>query len=220
MIIYRIKFKNGKSYIGQTSNTLEWRKNFHFCHARLYKKTKIQRALNKYNSDEIEWEILEDGIDCENELNKLEKEYIVKFDSLKNGYNLTEGGEGTRGYKWSEESKKRLSNSKKGITHSDETRRKMSESKKGTTSPNKGKFGKKSSMYGKTHSQETKDKMSKSAEIRCKEFKAYNPEGVFLGIFKNMSKFEKDNNLPRGTVRDVIIGRNKHTKGYTFSKIG
>ena len=68
-------------------------------------------------------------------------------------YNMTDGGDGTSGYIPSEESRKKMSEAKKGKTPSEETRRKISEAKKGNTS-----------MLGKTHSEETRRKMSETSK--------------------------------------------------------
>lgn len=64
-----------------------------------------------------------------------------------------------------DESKRKLSESKKGKCASEETKRKMSESRKGKHVDNSGT---KNPMYGKTHSEETKRKISESAKLRNK----------------------------------------------------
>lgn len=57
----------------------------------------------------------------------LEKFYIKRLNTLSPfGYNLTEGGEGSQGMKMSEESRLKLSISKKGTRHTDEAKRKVS----------------------------------------------------------------------------------------------
>jgi len=90
-----------------------------------------------------------------------EKEFIKEIGTLydvngvKRGplLNLTLGGEGTCGYKLSEETKKKMSNAKKGIKRgplSEEIKKKLSISNKGN----------KSYWKGKKLSEETKKKMS------------------------------------------------------------
>lgn len=91
-IIYKITNKvNNKVYIGQTRYTLEfrWRQHQH-------KKdnTYFHNAIHKYGIENFELEILEE---CDIELlNSKEMFYIAKYDSFKNGYNLTIGGDGNR----------------------------------------------------------------------------------------------------------------------------
>lgn len=93
---------NNKTYIGQTysiKNRWYRHKNellnnkHHNCH--------LQSAWNKYGSENFEFSILEYcSID---ELNEKETFWIKKYDSFNNGYNLTSGDIGCRGYKHTEE---------------------------------------------------------------------------------------------------------------------
>ena len=100
-----------------------------------------------------------------NKENKKNKKYLT---------NCTWGGEGVSGHR-SEETKQRMSESRKGIRLSEETKQKMSESHKGKNNPLYGKHlseetkqkmseskkGKNHPLYGKHHSKETKLKLSK-----------------------------------------------------------
>jgi DNA invertase Pin-like site-specific DNA recombinase len=58
-----------------------------------YHNTKLTNAINKYGFDSIKWEIIYETNDI-NILNKKEIEFIIKYDSVKNGYNITNGGDG------------------------------------------------------------------------------------------------------------------------------
>ena len=150
--IYLIKNKvNGKCYVGQTSRTFETRFNEHFRDLKNNKHLnsngkpdKLQRAWNKYGEDNFTFDILEIVEDI-NLLNEKEKYWVDYYDSYYNGYNQTEGGEGTIGYK-----------------HTEETKKKISESVLGEKNPMYGKnhSGEKNPMYGKNHSEETKEKIS------------------------------------------------------------
>lgn len=88
-----------------------------------------------------------------------EKEYIKLYGRKNNGTgilrNLTDGGEGTSGHIHTEETKRKISNTLKGVPKkpmSEETKRKLSESKKGKpwngkhTEESKRKIGKKNSI--------------------------------------------------------------------------
>lgn len=91
-IIYKITNKvNGKSYIGQTRYTIEfrWRQHQH-------KKdnTYFHNAIHKYGIQNFNVEVLEE---CDVEkLNSREIFYIAKYNTFKEGYNLTIGGEGNK----------------------------------------------------------------------------------------------------------------------------
>jgi group I intron endonuclease len=94
MIIYKITNTiNGKIYIGKTTKSLNERKKTHLKRFRYGKKTHLYSAFKKYGNDAFLWEEL---IKCSdiNELNELEIFFIKKYDSIKNGYNMTMGGDG------------------------------------------------------------------------------------------------------------------------------
>lgn len=101
-IIYVVINKiNHKMYVGQTIETLDIRmKN----HLRAKKKTYFERALKKHGLSSFEFE--EKRYKVEN----LDEEEIFWIKKLKtkapSGYNLTDGGEGARGLKWSKEARK------------------------------------------------------------------------------------------------------------------
>lgn len=123
MVIYKATNKiNGKSYIGQTINSLKQRKREHIDASNKNKaKIYFHSAIRKYGPENFEWEVLHIGSSTE-ELNKLEIFYIGYYDTfLGEGYNLIEGG--------------------RNATPSEETRKKLSIATKGKNNPNYGNKG-------------------------------------------------------------------------------
>ena len=118
-IIYKITNKiDGKSYIGQTSRTLSLRKAEHKYDAHKETNYPLYNAMNHYGFENF---IFEEVVTAEtlDELNALEQFYIEKEDTLNpNGYNLSRGGQIK---KFSEESRKKMSDSKK-VLLSDKTK--------------------------------------------------------------------------------------------------
>ena len=105
-IIYRAYcLSTKKSYIGQTSNPINIRKNQHLS-ASFNENDKswhlyFHRAIRKYGIDNFEWTILEKISSDTKEnlyecLNVLEIKYIKQYNSYYNGYNLTLGGNTAR----------------------------------------------------------------------------------------------------------------------------
>lgn len=101
---------NNKYYIGQAVNLRVRFKS----HIGNYKNNRydnpLYRAFNKYGLDNFDYDLLEiiedelDNVTLKELLDKLEKEYINKYDSYNNGYNQTLGGDfGILGYKFTEE---------------------------------------------------------------------------------------------------------------------
>lgn len=100
---------NSKIYIGQTINTLEYRKNQHFREARSKRRNTVyfHNALNKYGYDNFIFEEI-DCADTQEELDEKERYWIKYYDSnnKNKGYNLDSGGQ-SGGVK-SEETKRKI----------------------------------------------------------------------------------------------------------------
>lgn len=93
MIVYKATNKvNGKCYIGQTRHSLERRKSSHLRNAKKGVNTHFYNAIRKYGEENFEWEIICSTND-KKRLNELETFYITKYDSIKNGYNMVDGGD-------------------------------------------------------------------------------------------------------------------------------
>lgn len=151
--LYRVSFPNGKAYLGITTQTASARFRDHCASASRLKREKsrggslLHHALNKYPKQaRLEVLVVADDWDF---LCELERKAIQAFGTLKpRGYNLTEGGEGTPGYRMPEESRERQRSKILGSRWSDadkqrfsqqclcrvigpETRKKMAEAKRG-----------------------------------------------------------------------------------------
>lgn len=85
--IYKFTFSDGKTYIGQTSKPPEerWRDG------EGYKGQPVYVPIILEGWDNIKKEVLHTGL-SQDQANKLEKYYISKFNSIKNGYNISTGG--------------------------------------------------------------------------------------------------------------------------------
>lgn len=105
--IYKIEnCINGKTYIGQTAN-YEKRKRAHInaLRSNRHDNVYLQNSWNKYGENSFVFTVVEE---CEEkQLDELEVRYIKLLHTLApKGFNMTEGGDGVRGLKWSPESRK------------------------------------------------------------------------------------------------------------------
>ena len=94
--IYIIKNTvNDKVYIGQTTMTVHERFMAHMKPSTVKSRGtyKLYNAVNKYGSDKFYVETLEENVPLEL-LDDREIELIAKYDSYRNGYNTTPGGDG------------------------------------------------------------------------------------------------------------------------------
>jgi group I intron endonuclease len=131
MIVYLIRNTvNGKGYVGQTIKSFEERWARHVCDAKAGIDRPLARAIRKYGEDVFEHTILAEAHSLD-ELSALEI-YHIKFQNTlcPNGYNLTVGGEGTRGFACSPERRAKISAAQKGKPRPLEGIAKMAETKR------------------------------------------------------------------------------------------
>ena len=205
-IIYLIINKvNNKCYVGQTTNEkgfngrynrggvgIEKVYNFHKTNKNRNKSFNLHllSAIEKYGFEAFEVKECIDVAFSREELNIKEKVYIQLYNSFKNGYNNTLGGEGRTGMVVSEETKRKLSIAFSGENNpmygmggelspcwgrhlSEETKQKISEAIKGENNPMYGKTGEQHPNYGLKHTEESKKKISKSLKGKYVGEKAY-----------------------------------------------
>lgn len=113
---------NGKQYIGDHST--ENLKDYYFGSGNL-----IKNAIRKYGKKNFHKKILE-FFDSKEEAFNSQRKWIKKYNTLfPNGYNISpSGGSEFNSGVLSEETKKKISNSRKGMKFTDEHRKKLSES--------------------------------------------------------------------------------------------
>lgn len=221
-IIYRyLNIESGKSYVGQTVNPYK-RFNQH-----LNSNNKDWHVDYHKNPEKYEYIVVEDNIP-EDQLDEREVYWIDYYDSYNNGYNLTEGGCGNRGYKLSYETKKKISKSNKGKHRSDETKKKISESSKGKHLSEEHKIkisesmkGKNAYWYGKHHSEEHKRKISESMKGKPKTklkkpIIQYSKSGDFIKEWNSLSEAAEYFNKSPGNISICLKGRNNSAYGYVW----
>lgn len=101
--IYKWENKiNNKVYIGQTMNRYgyreRWSQHRYQAENSIHNNNKFHNAIRKYGIDNFDKEVLEciemdDKVELKKVLDKIEVEYIEKYDSFNNGYNSTLGGD-------------------------------------------------------------------------------------------------------------------------------
>lgn len=128
------------TYVGKDSHIDENRRDYRHNHPYYYGEQPINRILQNNPKRYEYYKLVELSDDfTDDELNELELLFINKLGTYHYenpyGFNFTKGGEGSTGYKFSEEHLKKLSENNarywKGKTFSDEHRKNLSESLKG-----------------------------------------------------------------------------------------
>ena len=88
LVYYHRFIDSGKGYVGITSESMEKRLKGH-----LKADSVFGRALRRHGCSMLESIILASNITSLDELNALEIKFIEEFDTFKNGYNCTAGGD-------------------------------------------------------------------------------------------------------------------------------
>ncbi len=156
--IYGLRNKiDGKWYIGLSENVSHrWETAYEKLNCK--RQPKIYNALKKYGVAQFDKVVLEE---CSPEhLNEREAYWISQYDSIRNGYNLTAGG--GRFAKHSDETKRKISNSKRGIKLTVEMKEKIRLGKLGKrfTTEHRRKISE--ALKGRVHSDEHNRKISES----------------------------------------------------------
>lgn len=143
---------NAKQYVGITNDlSRRWRR-----HRGANDNQLLHKAIKKHGVDNFVFTHFADAFDAES-AKSIEKMLIVEHNTFfPNGYNVTNGGDGTFGYKHSNESKQKSRESNIKAWADTELRKslgqKISAAKKGTPSPKKGKpSGKKGVPLSEEH---------------------------------------------------------------------
>lgn len=201
--IYKATNKiNGKSYIGKTIN-FDRRKHQHLTGKG--GTCAFKNAINKYGGDCFCFEIIlfieMDDIKLLNKkLSEMEVFYIKQYNTFKNGYNATLGGEGTSGYHYSEEEKKKQSERRKKYLSIPENRKRHKEISKKAMQKFKG-------------IPRSKDVIMKGAIKRRKPILQYDINGNFI---KEYSGATKVNNYEEANIIACCKGRLNSAYGFVW----
>lgn len=197
--VYKHTSPTNKVYIGITrvKPIYRWRngKGYEEC-PRMY------RAIKKYGWDNFKHEILFENLTKE-EAEQKEIDLIAFYNSTDErfGYNLAKGGNSTKGYKHTEETKLKYSLTHKG-------KHPWNYGKKGYSVPN---------AKGKKRSAEVRKKMS---ENRHKKAVAqYDLEGNLIAIYPSQIEAERQTGIANTNISMCCRGIYKQMNGYIWKRI-
>ena len=218
-IIYKAtNLVNGKIYIGQTTKSLEWRRQRHKTETR---DSRFTRALRKYGMEKFNWEVIQvcDSLD---ELNNTEIDWIAKLAATDRqvGYNTLAGG---RNAKLTEEvkqiirEKSRARLAKNPINFTPEIRKKQSDGQRA--------FYKNNPEARIAIGLRNKERY-KNREASIKQAAAWGNHGFFAmkdgtsyGMFFTYKEAARFIKASLAGVRLVLLGHRNNCYGYTFHRI-
>lgn len=217
-------------YIGQTSESFYRRWIFHKWNLKNNKHSNIylQNAWNKYGGDKFlfypleSFNINQKEIITKQKLDELEQYYIKQYDTFKNGFNLTTGGEKCNMNPLSDEAKRKIGEKNRinmlGKRHTEETKRLMSESHKGYI---KTEFHRKhlsESLVGFVRSDEQKEKCriaNQGSKQKTAKYTEDLIEQIRIDCMNGIrpSELSVKYNINRGTIYGIVNNnRWKHVK--------
>ena len=208
--IYKITNSvNDKVYIGKTTVGIKERWAWHLraagCKNAPY-KSKLYSAMRKYGRDKFSIEAIEE---CDKErLDDRERYWISKLDSVRNGYNITTGGDGY------------------SVIDDCEEQQILALWREGK---NEKEIGEITGRYIKAikrilyRSGVTREEiLSRQAEcyraIFSKKVYSYNTDGLFLKEYSSTNEASKDTGIHYSTIGHIINGRCESAKGITFRR--
>lgn len=198
--------KNGKSYVGMTSQ--EPKKRWHSGwgyknNSRMWKD--IQES--DWNTN---WEHNILGkFENEQEALNVEEMFIWLFDSTNEGYNISSYD--SHHCKHSEETKKKMSEAQTGENnpfygkhHSEESKKKISEAM----------TGEKAYWYGKHHSEESKKRLAESKGVYG--ILQYSKDGELIAEYSSVREAERQTGCHHQSICACCKGKLKSTGGYIW----
>ena len=188
---------NHKKYIGQSVN-IYTRWGIHKSELRYnnHENPHMQSAWNKYGEENFKFYILEE---CEaSMLDDREIFYISYYDTYNQGYNLTIGGQGTQGKKFSKRERKEISERLKGHEVSEETREKF-----------------RLHMTEQFNDEYFIQKYNEMMNKKKTKIKCYDKNG-FLTIYDDIHSAARELNIEATNICKVLKGKHKTSGIYTF----
>lgn len=215
MIVYLARNRtNEKGYVGKTKRALEQRVKEHLKAARDGADQLFARAIRKHGSEAFEWSVLvEVPGDSEDDLDAREREMIAFYETHgPKGYNLTDGGEGVRGLKHTEDAKRRMSINRSGAKNgnwgglSEEHKCHVSEGRRGKGMGNKN-------AQGFKHTEEARQKIGRSQYVAVTQ---YDMDGIMLATFSSMIEAEQKTGVGRTGISRCCRFPHRTASGFRF----
>lgn len=211
-IYLRTNLVNNKCYVGQTSNLKRREMEWNYL-KQTYANDYISNDREKYGFDAWVVKVLAECDNRENAWN-LEQKFIKDYNTIwPNGYNLSEGGAGSKGCKLSDETKQKISEALKGKHLSEETKRKISEGNKGKIVSEETKKKLEESVR---NSQKAKEQRKKLFKTLAKQVYQYTLDGELVKIWSSISEAGR-NGYNFKNISACCRGKRKTANGYIWS---
>ena len=198
--VYKHTSPSGKVYVGITKQKPKYRWNNGKGYTRTDEQILFKRAIIKYGWNNFTHVIILNNI-SELEAKYTERHLIRWYKIHKLSYNITDGGDGALGAGYTHS----------GWHHSAESKRKMSESRKGIFA------GVNNPMFGRHETSSAFGKFGKNHPA-SKMVKQYTKEGIFIRCWDCISDIERELNIKVTHITACCNGRQKTAGGYIWKR--
>jgi group I intron endonuclease len=222
LTIYKIVSPSGRVYVGQTNNyKVRLRQYRHSANpnSKTSAQVLINRSLRRHGYENHTFSIIETFESDYKYIDDREMFWIRSYMSNKrkypksNGLNLTDGGDGIRGYKMTEDNKRKLSLRQKGrpskmkgkTMHTEEEKKRIGERKKGN------KY-----CAGFKHTEQSRGNMSRGKSYAFKEVCQFDLSDNFIGLHESIRAASRLLGIDYGQMKGHISGGAKSCKGFVF----
>jgi len=178
----------------------------------------INRAYKKYGENYFKREIIEYcNID---ELNDKEKLYIKQYNTkFPHGYNLTDGGDGMKGYQYNNNQKQNISEAKTGQKYPKEHGDKIRQAKLGKKRDQETINKIIQTKASKHNIQSNLDLKGQYKSNSQKSILQYNLQGNLLNEYQSAQEAGRCLNKSGNQIADCAAGRQKTAYGYIWKYI-
>lgn len=178
--IYKITSPSGRVYIGKSMNIERRLIDYSKYNKGVFRQIKLHSSINKYGWDAHLFEVIEECVP--DELNTRERYWQEYYDCVNNGLNCLYTKTNAKPMVYSDETRKKMSQSRIGKKASEETKKKMSDSRRGYKFSDDSKKKISNRLTGLKRSDETKIRLSRalsSSPLLKKPISCISPDGIY-----------------------------------------
>lgn len=210
MYIYIAQEKeSGKVYVGATTIGLEHRIADHYLKGKKGLGSKFQKVLNELGKDAFEWIIIDEAT-TKSELAHKERQYIIGYNSLLDGFNSDRGGGIQKSvYQYNIETKELINSFNSLKEASEEVGADKKQISKACNSISQ-KFGGFYWSYSKL------PYFARCKDIRDKSLCQYTLEGISIACFSSVAEASRATGVNRSCIAKVCRGERNVAGGYSW----
>ena len=217
-VVYRHTSPSGKVYIGITCTKPErrWR------NGNGYKSCpKFYNAIQKYGWDNFKHEILFSGLN-EISAKHIEEDLVYYYKKQNISYNITDGGDGTRGVSPSEETRKKISERTREAMKNSDIRKKISNAKKGKpinyilNEDQRKKLSKRMKINNPTKNGLSEKWRNNIGKASSKSVNQFSLDGKLIATYSSITEASKSIKRDGGNISRCCNGKLKTVGGFIW----